>query len=171
MSNDYETFIEKVKRKTAIDLALYKEAQMKRRLTSLYEKRGFTSFHTYYDAMTQDEHLFNEFLERMTINVSEFFRNASRWDVLEKKILPRLYRENNNLKVWSAACSTGEEPYTLSMILSQFMPLSKVSVLATDLDKEVLKRAALALYPERSIKEVPNFYLKNISIRIQWVIK
>ncbi|MCK0472121.1 protein-glutamate O-methyltransferase CheR [Halalkalibacter sp. APA_J-10(15)] len=165
MGTDYETFIANIKKKTAIDLALYKEAQMKRRLTSLYEKRGFSSFQTYYQAMTKNEELFNEFLERMTINVSEFFRNVSRWNVLEKKILPRLYNENKNLKVWSAACSTGEEPYTLSMILAQFMPISKVNVFATDLDTEIITRAKMGFYPERSIKEVPKSYLERYFTR------
>lgn len=158
-NNDYEQFITNIKNRTAIDLSLYKEAQMKRRLTSLHEKRGFQSFADYYRAMSNDEDLFNEFLERMTINVSEFFRNANRWDVLEKKILPRLLKESSRPKIWSAACSTGEEPYTLAMIMAQFMPLSQVSIFATDLDRMILERAKLGLYTDRSLKELPQTYL------------
>lgn len=155
MSQDYEQFIDSVKRKTGIDLALYKEAQMKRRLTSLREKRGFNQFSDFYNAMMKNENLFNEFLERMTINVSEFYRNPKRWEVLENKILPKLYKQNKRLKVWSAACSTGEEPYTLAMILSKFMPLRDVSILATDLDKAILDRAKVGFYTDRSLKDVP----------------
>ncbi|MBA2870175.1 chemotaxis protein methyltransferase CheR [Anoxybacillus calidus] len=153
--NDYQQFIANVKKKTGIDLAQYKEAQMKRRLTSLYEKRGFKNFHEFFKAMEADEKLFHEFLDRMTINVSEFYRNAKRWEVLEKKILPKLLAQNKRLKVWSAACSTGEEPYTLAIILSKFMPLSQVSVLATDIDENVISRAKIGVYPERSLQEVP----------------
>ncbi|MET1030352.1 CheR family methyltransferase [Domibacillus tundrae] len=152
---DYEQFVGAIKRKTGIDLALYKEAQMKRRLTSLYEKKGYPSFSTFFDALSSNKEMMNEFLDRMTINVSEFYRNSKRWDVLEKKILPRLLKENKRLKVWSAACSTGEEPYTLAMVLSAHMPLSSVSIQATDLDLNVIQKAKLGLYPERSLAEVP----------------
>ena len=75
MSTDYEQFILKMKSKTGIDLGLYKEAQMKRRLTSLYEKKGYTSFQTYYQAIDRDSELLYEFLDRMT---SKCFRILSK---------------------------------------------------------------------------------------------
>lgn len=152
---DFSRFIHKIKLKTGIDLSLYKEAQMKRRLTSLRDKREFSSFDTYYDAMLKDSSLFAEFLDKMTINVSEFFRNPNRWEVLEKKVLPRLLRENSKIKVWSAACSTGEEPYSLVMLLSKFKPLSEIRVQATDLDHNALEKAKEGLYLERSLQNVP----------------
>ncbi len=155
MDRDYHQFVENVKRKTGIDLSLYKEAQMKRRLTSLRERRGYRDFQSFFKAISENETLFNEFLDRMTINVSEFFRNAKRWEVLEKKILPRLFRENKKLKVWSAACSTGEEPYTLAIILNKFIPFREMSILATDIDKAALERAKQGVYLERALKEVP----------------
>jgi chemotaxis protein methyltransferase CheR len=156
MNTDYITFTQQIKRKTGIDLRLYKEAQMLRRLTSLYEKRGFVSFVDYYKGLEKDNELFHEFLDRMTINVSEFYRNAKRWEILEKKILPKLIEKNRNLKVWSAACSAGEEPYTLAMILSKFLPLQKVTILATDIDENILARAKLGVYSERALQELPN---------------
>lgn len=155
MGNDYKQFIEKVKRKTGIDLGLYKEAQMKRRLTSLYEKRGFHSFEEYFQGISQDKQLLAEFLDRMTINVSEFYRNGKRWEVLEKKLLPQILKKTSRPKIWSAACSTGEEPYTIAMILSKFMPLSQIKILATDIDENVIERAKKGLYSERSLNEVP----------------
>lgn len=153
--DDYQGFIQSIKGKTAIDLSLYKEAQMKRRLTSLRDKRGFKDFMSYYQAMMKSQELFDEFLERMTINVSEFYRNPKRWEVLEKKILPRLLQSNRRLKIWSAACSTGEEPYTLAMILSKLVPSGDFTILATDLDRVILERAKLGIYTERSTKDVP----------------
>lgn len=155
MGQDYEQFAASMKKKTGIDLTLYKEAQMKRRLTSLYEKKGFQSFMEYFQAISRDQDLLNELLDRMTINVSEFYRNHKRWEVLESKLLPKLLERNKTLKIWSAACSTGEEPYTLAMILSDFLPLSQVQVLATDIDENVIARAKLGVYPERSLNEVP----------------
>lgn len=153
--HDYEFFIEKIKGKTGIDLSLYKEAQMKRRLTSLYEKRGFKSFKEFYEGICRDGKLLEEFLDRMTINVSEFYRNKKRWDVLERKFLPEMLEKTKRLKIWSAACSTGEEPYTIAMILSKYLPLSQIRILATDIDEKAMERAKIGLYPERSLNEVP----------------
>lgn len=155
MSSDYQGFIVNIKKKTGIDLSLYKEAQMKRRLQSLYEKKGFKSFSDFLEGMRKDNQLLNEFLDRMTINVSEFYRNSKRWEVLEKKILPKLLANNRRLKIWSAACSTGEEPYTIAMIMSNFLPLSQIQIQATDIDENVIARAKLGTYPERSLNEVP----------------
>jgi chemotaxis protein methyltransferase CheR len=153
--SDYEQFIDGIKRKTGIDLALYKEAQMKRRLTSLYEKKGYKNFVEFYAALDRDRDLLNEFLDRMTINVSEFYRNGKRWEVLQNKIFPLLLQTNKRPKIWSAACSTGEEPYSLAMVLSHHLPLSQISIMATDLDENVIQKAKLGLYPERSLAEVP----------------
>jgi chemotaxis protein methyltransferase CheR len=155
MDNDYQEFILQVKRKTGIDLALYKEAQMKRRLTTFYEKKGYSSFSEFFHAMNQHRNLFNEFLDRMTINVSEFYRNRQRWEVLENKILPNLLNQRVPLKIWSAASSTGEEPYTLSMLLSSHIPLRNISILATDIDVNAIQKAKIGIYPERSLQEVP----------------
>lgn len=155
MSQDYQQFIEKIKKKSGIDLSLYKEAQMKRRLTSLYVKRGFTSFYDYFKALNSNQDLFNEFLDRMTINVTEFYRNYKRWDILKTKILPNLLKENKRLKIWSAACSTGEEPYTIAMILAEFISLSNICITATDIDENAIAKAKIGVYPARSLNEVP----------------
>lgn len=156
LMTDYEQFVESIKKKTRIDLALYKEAQMKRRLTSLYEKKGYKSFIDFYNALDKDRALLDEFLDRMTINVSEFYRNGKRWEVLQNKIFPRLLQQNKKLKIWSAACSTGEEPYSLAMTLSNHVPLSQISITATDLDENAIAKAKAGVYPERSLAEVPN---------------
>ncbi|TFE03085.1 CheR family methyltransferase [Jeotgalibacillus salarius] len=156
MSNDYAGFVTYIKDKTGIDLSLYKEAQMKRRLTSLYEKKGFISFKDYSTALSSKHDLMDEFLDRMTINVSEFYRNQKRWEVLEKKVLPDLLKNHSQLKVWSAACSTGEEPYTLAMVLNKMQKGSPVKVQATDLDRLAIEKAKIGLYAERALAEVPN---------------
>lgn len=158
---DFIQFVANVKRKTGIDLSLYKEAQMKRRLTSLREKRGFRNFASYFEALNHDKELYYEFLDRMTINVSEFFRNRSRWEVLSSKIIPRLLQEKGRIKCWSAACSTGEEPYTLALILSKFMPLREINILATDIDEGALAKAKMGIYGERSLQECPKEFIKD----------
>lgn len=156
MSKDYLEFIDGVKKTSGIDLSLYKEAQIKRRLTSFYEKKGFKDFREFLQAIVKDEQLYKEFLDRMTINVSEFYRNAKRWEVLQGKVLPELLKQNQNLKLWSAACSTGEEPYTLAMVMSNFKKFSEISISATDLDETVIENAKDGYYTERSLQEMPS---------------
>ncbi|MFC6332283.1 CheR family methyltransferase [Paenibacillus septentrionalis] len=160
---DFNRFIENIKKKTAIDLSLYKEAQMKRRLTTLRLKHGYNTFSTYFEAITQNPSLMAEFLDRMTINVSEFWRNPQRWDILMKTFLPEMIAASpsGRLKIWSAACSTGEEPYTLAMILDHLAVLSKTHLLATDLDQGVLAKANQGYYLDRSVRDVPAAFRKK----------
>lgn len=152
---DFNQFIIKIKRKTDIDLSQYKEAQMKRRLTTLRMKHGFATFADYYQALDTNKTLLNEFLDRMTINVSEFWRNPQRWEVLQSRFLTEIAQNNTRLRIWSAACSTGEEPYTIAMILSEMGLLNRTSLLATDLDTGVLQKAQEGIYLERSLRDVP----------------
>lgn len=152
---DYHKFTKNIKNLLHIDLDLYKEAQMKRRLTSFRDKKNFSSFHDFFNELKVNNTLQAEFLDRVTINVSEFFRNMKRWEILEKKIIPNLLKTKKNLSVWSAACSTGEEPYTLSIILSEYLPLDAFTILASDLDAEVIAKAKQGKYVEHSLKEVP----------------
>lgn len=158
MSLNYINFTTQIKKKLGIDLTLYKEAQMKRRLTSLRNKRGFDSFSTYYKAIDSDDELLQEFIDRITINVSEFYRNPKRWDVLEKTILPLLTNNKQQLTIWSAACSTGEEPYSIAMMLKERFPTINYKVIATDLDDQALNKAQEGIYQEQSLKDLPTTF-------------
>ncbi|SDH07657.1 chemotaxis protein methyltransferase CheR [Alteribacillus persepolensis] len=161
-NQDYSDFVRNVKKKTGIDLSLYKEAQMKRRLRSFFEKNGYHTFEDFFHrGLNQDGALLSEFLERMTINVSEFYRNPKRWDVLTTVILPRLKKERSRLNVWSAACSTGEEPYTLAIILDTLLKKRQYSILATDIDETVLAQAEQGLYSDRALKELSSHTLSR----------
>ncbi|QHT60539.1 protein-glutamate O-methyltransferase CheR [Paenibacillus lycopersici] len=162
---DFTLFIERIKEKTDIDLSQYKEAQMKRRLTTLRQKYGLDTFAAYFNELNRDKKLMNEFLDRMTINVSEFWRNPSRWAAVEKKFLPDILKSGGRVKIWSAACSTGEEPYTLSMIAHALGAQDRVSILATDLDALVLQKAAQGVYQERSVRDVPSTYMSNYFVK------
>ena len=173
VDQDFALFIEKVRVHTGVDLSQYKETQMKRRLTAFRNKKGFRTFLEFYRAMASDTQLLNEFLDRMTINVSEFWRNYKRWEVLRDNFLGQMVRQQPRLKCWSAACSTGEEPYTLAMILHRMGALSRASILASDLDDNVLVAAQRAIYHERSVREVPEPYLRQYLKKIEgnfWTI-
>ena len=154
MTDSYETFKKDVLVLTKIDLNAYKERQMKRRIDSLITKHHYTTYTQYVEALKKDKVLFEEFVNYLTINVSEFYRNPEQWTLLERQILPELLKKSPTLKIWSAACSTGDEPYSLVMLLTRFMPLSKIKIIATDIDKQVLDKARMGLYNIKDRKSV-----------------
>lgn len=153
---DYEQFKTQIYTLTHIDLNAYKERQMKRRIDALITKNKYDGYSTYVQAIKNDKALFEEFVNYLTINVSEFFRNPDLWVRLEKEIFPEMIKKSGGrLRIWSAACSTGDEPYSLVMTLSRFMPLDKIRIIATDIDNQVLEKAQVGLYNEKSIAAVP----------------
>ncbi|MFZ5989783.1 MAG: CheR family methyltransferase [Bacillota bacterium] len=165
MIMDYEGFKREIFKLTGIDLGSYKEKQMKRRLDSLISKNNFNGYEPYVNALKVDPKLYQEFINYMTINVSEFYRNPEQWQKLKNTILPFLLEKNKSLKIWSAACSSGDEPYTLAMILNEFMPLKSIKLIATDIDKEILIRAKNGVYNDKSLVNLPKEYLDKYFVR------
>ena len=154
--NGYEEFKKDVFSMTKIDLNAYKEKQMKRRIDTLIGKNKCDSYKDYVALIKSDKSKFEEFVNFLTINVSEFYRNPEQWTVLDKEVFPSLIEKfGQNLKVWSAACSTGDEPYSLVMALSRHLPLEKIKIVATDIDKQVLAKAKVGLYSAKSVATVP----------------
>lgn len=156
MVYDYEYFKKAVFEMTKIDLNAYKEKQMKRRIDTLIDKHKIVGYDNYVKVLKDDKEKFEEFVSYLTINVSEFYRNPDQWELMDKEIIPELIKKfGNNLKIWSAACSTGDEPYSLVMALSRHIPLNQIKIIATDIDKQILEKAKLGLYNEKSIESVP----------------
>ncbi len=167
MPGDYESFKKKVFDLTKIDLNCYKERQMKRRIDSLIAKRGVKDYEAYVAALKSKKDVFDEFVNYLTINVSEFYRNPEQWVLLEKEIFPLLFKRfGKRLKIWSAACSTGDEPYSLVMLLTKFMPLNQIHIIATDIDKQVLEKARLGLYNVKSLKALPDEFKEKYFTKI-----
>lgn len=162
MANDYESFKKQVFDLTTIDLNSYKERQMKRRIDTLIARNKYSDYNSYVKALKTDKALFEEFVNYLTINVSEFYRNPQLWEVLEKEVIPELISKfGTGLKIWSAACSTGDEPYSLSMLMGKFMPLSKVKILATDIDDQVMEKARMGIYSANSLSGLPRDFKKD----------
>ncbi len=149
---DYEFFTQKIYELTSIDLTSYKERQMKRRINSLIARNDFNGYEDYYNQLLLDNELLEEFVRYITINVSEFFRNPKQWVVLEENIMPMLFQKHERLKIWSAACSTGEEPYSLAMMLDKIRALDRVEIIATDIDRHVLNKAKSGVYNEKNLE-------------------
>ena len=153
---DYEGFKEAVFKLTSIDLNAYKEQQMKRRIDTLISRNKISGYEDFVKALKADKELFEEFVSYLTINVSEFYRNPEQWELMDKQFIPMLIEKfGKNLKIWSAACSTGDEPYSLVMALSRHLPLNQIKIIATDIDKQILAQAKVGIYNEKSIASVP----------------
>lgn len=162
----YEKFKGQVLKKTGIDLSSYKERQMKRRIESMIKRNGKKTFDEYFALIDSNEEKFNEFINYLTINVSEFFRNPNQWENLKNLVIPKLMEGKTNIKIWSAACSTGEEPYTIVMVMSNFLPLNKIKIQAYDIDDEALNKAQLGVYSEKSIANVPEAFKKKYFTKV-----
>jgi chemotaxis protein methyltransferase CheR len=163
----YEAFKQSIYEMTKIDLNSYKERQMKRRIEALIAKYGIDSYHDYVQKLKTDKIAFDEFINYITINVSEFYRNPDQWAILEKEVFPYLFeRFGKDLRIWSSACSTGDEPYSLAMLLTRFLPSNKIKIIATDIDKTVMEKAKLGLYHEKSLKALPDEFIKKYFVKI-----
>ena len=149
---DWESFKAKLKRKTEIDLDLYKAPQMQRRIMNLAKRNGYDTYSGYFDYVVRDKDDFAAFIEYLTINVSEFFRTPDKFANLETDVIPYLLRSNSRLNIWSAGCSIGAEPYSLAMIMKDLTPNTKHRILASDLDVEILAKARRGLYSANELK-------------------
>ena len=150
----YEEFTDAAGRLIKIDLSAYSERQMKRRIDSFLLRNKHQNYNGFYKAMIGDVELRNKFISFLTINVTEFFRNPLQWEKMKSEIIPKLLELPQPLKVWSSACSTGEEPYSIAMLLNQFVDMRRIKILATDIDEEVITKAENGVYDEKTIKNL-----------------
>lgn len=162
MFEGYEKFKKDIYGLTQIDLNSYKEKQMRRRIDTLITKNKTHSYDDYVRLIKSDSEKFEQFVNFLTINVSEFYRNPEQWAILEKELFPAMINKfGKRLKIWSAACSTGDEPYSLVMALSRHVPLDNIHIIATDIDKQVLDKARMGIYNEKSIAGVPEEFKRK----------
>lgn len=139
---------------TGIDLDCYKGNQMERRLQAIMRRVGAEDLLQYSRMLQGEPQRVKEFRDFLTINVTEFFRNPDKFAELKERILPDLLRRWPRLRIWSAGCSTGAEPYSLVIILDELDPRGQHEIVATDIDEEALKAARSGAYPERDMREV-----------------
>lgn len=154
MERDYELFVSKIRRLTGIDLGQYKQHQMQRRLGSLLHRNGVSSYMDYCRLLERDKAALQSFVDHITINVSEFFRNPEKFDELQKRHMPELLDRPRELRIWSAGCANGAEPYSVAILLDESTPSRSHSILATDIDATILGKARLGTYTAADIKNV-----------------
>jgi len=136
------------------------ESRLKERL----RERGVASVSVYLDKIKSDKEELKGFLDSITTNLTRFFRNQAHFDALEKHVIPELMnnirRIPGTIRIWSAGCSTGEEPYTIAMLLTEILPKAwNFEILASDISLKCLMTAKEGFYAESRIVGIPDNYL------------
>jgi chemotaxis protein methyltransferase CheR len=153
----FEALTEKISRERGISCASYKDKCLKRRIAVRMRARGVHTYQDYAKLLDQDAREYQELLDTLTINVTKFFRNPETWTALQP-YLAALARTRAKLRVWSAGCASGEEPYTIAVLLAEVLGESareRAAVDATDIDRLSLERTHQAQYPDAAFTEMP----------------
>ncbi len=139
-----------------LDLDAYKQAQMRRRITT-HISRLSKDVDEFIAQLGNDPDELHELRDMITINVTEFFRDEAQWTQLRTQVLPEVIEAARGApSIWSAGCSTGQEPYSIAMLLDEAGALSRSTILGTDFDREVLaKSKAGGPYSAEEMKGVP----------------
>ena len=169
--NEFMEFVQYMHKNYGIDLSK-KRILIEGRLSNLIEKKGMNSFSQYLDNIkrnNKDE--ITMLINKLTTNYTYFYREENHFKFLQDVLLP--FEEKNNktkvLNIWSAGCSSGEEPYTLAMVIDDYFKLSasqwKIQISATDISENVLTKAREGIYSEDAIKNLPDSYKKRYFLK------
>lgn len=171
---EFALFQALIHREAGIYLSEMKKSLLVGRLSRHLRELGLGSFGAYYRRVIEDADELVRMLDSISTNETHFFREPRQFDFLEQSVYPEWTaaaaagRRPRRIRVWSAACSTGEEPYSLAMsLLSHFPPASgwNVEILATDISTRVLERARAATWPMTKASEIPSAYLKDYMLK------
>lgn len=167
-TQEYSYVKREVLKLTGVDLSSYKAPQVQRRLKTFLLRSGHDAWTRFFRAVRNDPAALSELKDYLTINVSAFFRDPEKFEHLRDSVLPELLRGRTTLRVWSAGCSHGHEPYTLAILLCEASGFyRRHQILATDIDHSALERAkAGGPYTADEVKNVPpallNRYFKKV---------
>lgn len=147
-----------------VNLQIGKEQLVKARLTRRLRALGLGCFEDYvkYLESGRDCGEMTQMIDSLTTNKTSFFRESSHFDFLCKDLLPKIVERGNKLRIWSAGCSSGEEPYTLGLLLCEEIPSIAsfdARILATDISTRVLEKAGEAIYSQETVADVPGVML------------
>jgi chemotaxis protein methyltransferase CheR len=175
--NDQEyTYLKsKIYKTTNLDVDCYKTQQMRRRLDAYVAKSNFPTVIAYCNMLEKTPEKQRELLDYLAINVSEFFRDIKQFETLQKLVLPQQLAESRRLNIWSAACSCGQEPYSLAIILEELSPEYHHRILASDIDESALKQARNGgPYTAYDVRNVPPLYITKYFTKNEsgyWVVE
>ena len=152
---DYQEFKRLAGQLVGIDLNDYKSQQMDRRIHSLMQSWEVQNYDQYLELLKTDPQRYKEFVKKLTINVSEFFRNPERFEELWQRVLPELLNRSPHLRIWSAGCSNGAEPYSVALIIRELGAADRVQIFGTDIDQVILAKAREGIYEYNDLKNLP----------------
>jgi chemotaxis protein methyltransferase CheR len=153
--DEFPAFCAGVKRLCRVDLMGYKRGQMERRIRAFAEARGKPDLLDYLALLAHDESELERFLDRLTINVSQLWRNPLRWQTLAEQVIPELARDGQ-IRAWSAGCSYGAEVYTLAAVCREAAPQARLEVRGSDIDERMLVRARRGCFTDADMQTVPD---------------
>ncbi len=146
-----------------IKLDAYKSVQMNRRIESFVSKTNIKTSRDFIAECRQNEALREQFLDLITINVTQFFRNIDIFFYL-KDIFNKYLPKREMYRIWSSACSIGSEPYSVAMLLEN-MGIKNYEILATDIDRKVLEYAEKGIYKEDELDNIPSVFIEEYFLR------
>jgi len=169
----FHKFIELIYKKTGIHYEYNKKYFVQKRIENRAEALNMESLNEYFMLVKFSENSseFYKLINDLTVNETYFFREFPQLRNFAEDVLPIFERKQTyrkKIKIWCAASSTGEEPYTLSIILLEMLQNSEeweIEILASDINTQVLKYAKIGLYDDRSVKDVPPEYLEKYFIK------
>lgn len=171
----YEKFTEFIFKKTGLFYEINKKYFVGKRIENRIIELGFSDYKEYYHLIkySHDETEFYKLVNELTVNETYFFRDFPQLQNFAEEVLPCIIKEKEknrdyNLRIWSAACSRGDEPYTLSIILYEMLEEPSkwnIEIMASDINDEVLDFAKVGMYDSRSVKDVPPEYLQKYFVK------
>ncbi len=154
---ELETFINDVYEYYGFDLGGYSRASLKRRVNRIMNLDGFSSFYDFLSKVKYDADYYKRAIDEITVNVTEMFRDPSFYKLLRNEILPILATKPF-IRIWHAGCSSGEEVYSMAILLKEAGLLHKSILYATDINSKVLETAKKGIFPLRMMKDYSENY-------------
>ena len=162
IDESFETLLGYLRDARGFDFTGYKRTSLARRVRHRMDQAGFETYEAYLDELQANADEFGALFNTILINVTAFFRDAEAWDVLRDKVIPSILAERgpgDPIRVWSAGCASGQEAYTLAMLLAEALGRDafrqRVKIYATDVDEDALTEARVASYDARHVESVP----------------
>ena len=152
--NDIRILCQVVHEKYNYDFNNYAISSFKRRITRVLELFKINSMGILIEKIKNDPAFFKSFINEITVNVTEMFRDPSLWRELRDKILPNLFSTHEQIKIWHAGCSSGEEVYSMAIMLKEQGWLNKVKIYATDIDESILYKAKEGKYSSKNMIDI-----------------
>lgn len=165
---EFEALLRHIQESRGLDFRGYKRTSLRRRIALRMEAVGAEDFAAYRTCLEAQPSEYEELLNTVLINVTSFFRDEDAWNVIRDEVIPEILKnaeDDRAIRVWSVGCASGEEPYSIAMLLAEAMGMGdfcrRVKIYATDLDEEALKVARVATYSPREVESVPGHLLEK----------